>query len=147
LKDSGISTINFEDLGPGARLADLVINAIYPEREVLPRHYFGHEYFILRDEFVLTPVRPPAEQVRRVLLTFGGVDPNNYTRKVIEAIHPYCRQHGIELCVVAGFGYSQYETLEPYADVQVFRNSMTIAEHMSAADIIFTSAGRTTYEV
>jgi CMP-N-acetylneuraminic acid synthetase/spore coat polysaccharide biosynthesis predicted glycosyltransferase SpsG len=147
LKDSGISTINFEDLGPGARLADLVINAIYPEREVLPRHYFGHEYFILRDEFVLTPVRPPAEQVRRVLLTFGGVDPNNYTRKVIEAIHPYCRQHGIELWVVAGFGYSQYETLEPYADVQVFRNSMTIAEHMSAADIIFTSAGRTTYEV
>lgn len=147
LKDSGIRTINFEDLGPGARLADLVINAIYPEREVLPRHYFGHEYFILRDEFILTPVRPPAERVRRVLLTFGGVDPNNYTRKVIEAIHPYCRQHGIELYVVAGFGYSQYETLEPYADVQVFRNSMTIAEHMSAADIIFTSAGRTTYEV
>ena len=26
-------------------------------------------------------------------------------------------------------------------------NSMTIAEHMSGADIIFTSAGRTTYEV
>lgn len=147
LKDCGIRTINFEDLGPGARLADLVINAIYPEREILSRHYFGHEYFILRDEFVLTPVRPPAEQVRRVLLTFGGVDPNNYTRKVIEAIHPYCRRQGIELCVVAGFGYSQYETLEPYADIQVFRNSMTIAEHMRAADIIFTSAGRTTYEV
>jgi CMP-N-acetylneuraminic acid synthetase/spore coat polysaccharide biosynthesis predicted glycosyltransferase SpsG len=147
LKQAGIKTVNFEDLGAGARLADLVINAIYPEREVLPRHYFGHEYFILRDEFVLTPARQPSEQVRRVLLTFGGVDPNNYTRKVINAIYPYCQEAGIEIAVVAGFGYSQYESLEPYAGVQIFRNSMTIAEHMSEADIIFTSAGRTTYEV
>lgn len=147
LKEAGLQTINFEDLGPGARLADLVINAIYPEREVLPRHYFGHEYFILRDEFILTPARSPETRVRRVLLTFGGVDPNNLTRKVIDAIHPYCHEQGIEIAVVAGFGYSQYESLEPYADVQVFRNSMTIAEHMSCADIIFTSAGRTTYEV
>lgn len=147
LKQANIKTINFEDLGAGARLADLVINAIYPEREVLPRHYFGHEYFILRDEFVLTSARPLVEQVRRVLLTFGGVDPNNYTRKVIDAIYPYCHQSGIEIAVVAGFGYSQYNTLESYSGIQIFRNSMTIAEHMSQADIIFTSAGRTTYEV
>lgn len=147
LKQAGIRTINFEDLGPGARLADLVINAIYPEREVLPQHYFGHEYFILRDEFILTSANQPAEHVRRVLLTFGGVDPNNFTCKVIEAIYPYCRERGIEVFVVAGFGYSQYKTLEPYRDIKVFRNSMTIAEHMNGADIIFTSAGRTTYEV
>lgn len=147
LKQANIKTINFEDLGAGARLADLVINAIYPEREVLPRHYFGHEYFILRDEFVLTSARPLVEQVRRVLLTFGGVDPNNYTRKVIDAIYHYCHQSGIEIVVVAGFGYSQYDTLESYSGIQIFSNSMAIAEHMSQADIIFTSAGRTTYEV
>jgi CMP-N-acetylneuraminic acid synthetase/spore coat polysaccharide biosynthesis predicted glycosyltransferase SpsG len=147
LKESGIKTVNFEDLGPGARIADLVINAIYPEREVLPRHYFGHDYFILRDEFILSSARQLSERVHKVLLTFGGVDPNNYTQKVIDAIHSYCCEHNIEIVVAAGFGYSHYESLESYSDVQVFRNSMTIAEHMSEADIIFTSAGRTTYEV
>lgn len=147
LAEDGYKVINFEDLGPGAKLADLVVNAIYPEKEILPRHYFGHEYFILRDEFVLTPPKPVSTAVGRVLLTFGGVDPNNYTLKVIEAIHAYCAAQAIEIAVVAGFGYCRYETLEPYPQVKVYRNSMTIAEHMSAADIVFTSAGRTTYEV
>lgn len=147
LAEDGYKVINFEDLGPGAKLADLVVNAIYPEKEILPRHYFGHEYFILRDEFVLTPPKPVSAAVSRVLLTFGGVDPNNYTLKVIQAIHTYCAAHAIEIAVVAGFGYSRYETLEPYPQVKVYRNSMTIAEHMSSADIVFTSAGRTTYEV
>ncbi|MBY6033614.1 hypothetical protein KUV59_10565 [Marinobacter daepoensis] len=147
LKASGIKTVNFEDLGRGARLADLVINAIYPEKEILPRHCFGHDYFILRDEFVLTPVRKPRERVRKVLLTFGGVDPNNYTRKVIDAIHSYCRDNDIEITVVAGFGYSHYQTIECYPDIKVHGNSTNISEHMSEADIIFTSAGRTTYEV
>jgi len=147
LKVAGIKVINFEDLGSGAKYADLVINAIYPEKTVLPKHYFGHEYFILRDEFMLTTSREQAEQTRSVLLTFGGVDPNNYTRKVIEAIYGYCRERGIEITVVAGFGYTEYKSLEPYKDIRIFKNSMTIAEHIREADIIFTSAGRTTYEV
>lgn len=146
IKAAGIKTINFEDLGPGAHIADLVINAIYPEREVLPKHYFGHEYFILRDEFILTPVQKPSAQVRKVLVTFGGVDPNNYTRHVIESITDYCQGNDIEITVVAGFGYSHYETLVPYSEIEVIRNSTNIAELMSNADIIFTSAGRTTYE-
>lgn len=147
LKQACIKLINFEDLGAGARFADIVINAIYPEREILPRHYFGHRYFILRDEFLLTSAREITEQVGNVLLTFGGVDPNNYTRMVIDAIYPFCAEQGIKISVVAGFGYSHYETLEPYHDIKVFSNSMNIAEHMSNADIIFTSAGRTAYEV
>lgn len=146
IKAAGIKTINFEDLGPGAHSADLVINAIYPEREVLPKHYFGHKYFILRDEFLLTPPREPSPQVKKVLLTFGGVDPNNYTRHVIESITDYCQSNDVEILVVAGFGYSHYETLTPYSHVKIIRNSTNIAELMREADVIFTSAGRTTYE-
>lgn len=147
LKTWGIRVINFEDLGDGARQADLVINAIYPEKEVLPRHYFGHEYFILRDEFFLTPAHQPQPVVKRVLLTFGGVDPNNLTCKVLDAIHGYCQQKGIAISVVAGFGYCHYDKLEAYSDVEVFRNTLNISSHMSQADVVFTSAGRTTYEL
>jgi CMP-N-acetylneuraminic acid synthetase len=147
IKDAGIKTINFEDLGDGARLADLVINAIYPENTVLPKHHFGHEYFILRDEFFLTKKKLPSANVTRVLLTFGGVDPNNLTCRVLKAIQPYCRENDIAISVVAGFGYSNYEKLNEFEGIDVFRNCTNISHHMQSADIIFTSAGRTTYEV
>lgn len=147
LKRDGIKVINFEDIGSGARHADLVINAIYPEKEILPRHYFGHEYVILRDEFFLTLPREPEEKVRRVLLTFGGVDPNNFTRKVTGSIYQYCQDADIEIVIVAGFGYQKYETLSSFEGIKIIRNSPSIAEQMNMADIIFTSAGRTTYEV
>lgn len=147
LKSEGYCVINFEDLGEGARLADMVINAIYPEKTVLPRHYFGHDYVVLRDEFLLTPAKPTAQRVKQVLLTFGGVDPNNFSLKVLEAIYSYCSENNINISVVAGFGYVQYESLAKFEEVEVYRNSMDIAEHMRCADVIFTSAGRTTYEI
>lgn len=147
LKAMGATVINFEDLGEGALRADLVINAIYPEAKRYAHHYYGHEYMLLRDEFILSVPRKPAPKVQSVLLTFGGVDPNNYTRKVLEAIYDYCIHNGIALSVVAGLGYREYASLQCYPNVNVYRNVGNMAEHMRAADIIFTSAGRTTYEV
>ncbi|NOR68213.1 MAG: acylneuraminate cytidylyltransferase [Methylomarinum sp.] len=147
IKKLNIKVINFEDLGTGALEADLVVNAIYPEKALLPKHYFGHEYFILRDEFILTYPKPVVEKVNHVLLAFGGVDPNNFTKKVIESIQTCCQQYQVKISVVAGFGYDQYESLEQYVDIDIYTNSAVIAEHMKQADIVFTSAGRTTYEV
>lgn len=147
LKSLGIKVINFEDLGVGAKEADLVINAIYPEKEILPNHYFGHDYFIIRDEFSLSTPKITSEKVGNVLLTFGGVDPNNYTLKVLKSIYEYCVENGIEISVVAGYGYKDYESLEVFEKITAYKNATNISEHMKKADIIFTSAGRTTYEI
>jgi spore coat polysaccharide biosynthesis predicted glycosyltransferase SpsG len=124
-----------------------VINAIYPEKEILPKHYFGHRYFVLRDEFIYTPPKEVVPEVKRVLVTFGGVDPNNLTHKVIDAIYSYTQAHGITIEVVAGFGYERYDTLAAYSDIVIHRNVAHIAKLMQQSDLIFTSAGRTIYEV
>ncbi len=147
LKAEGFGVINFEDLGEGAKYADMVVNAIYPEQHVLPNHYFGHPYFILRDEFIYAPTKTITSRVSQVLITFGGVDPNNYTRKVIAAIEPFCQAHQIKITVIAGFGYTQYASLEAYPSVEVLKNVTNISHYMLEADIVFTSAGRTTYEI
>lgn len=147
LKAQGYKVINFEDLGQGAKLADLTINAIYPEDEVVPNHYFGFKYFVLRDEFILTPPSPVKENVNTVLLSFGGVDPNNYTQKVLSAIYDECQVRNIKIQVVTGFGYRQLESLEAFQDVQIYSNVQNISDYMRQADLIFTSAGRTTYEI
>lgn len=147
LKKLGAKVVNFEDLGSGAQKADLVINAIYPEKEVLPKHYFGHDYFVLRDEFILTQPRVVSTKVKNVLLTFGGVDPNNYTLKVLDSIYNYCQKSNISISVVAGFGYSNYDKLSKFEAINIYQNVLDISEHMKKSNIIFTSAGRTTYEI
>jgi len=92
LKMQKYKVINFEDLGSGCEYADAVINAIYPEKNSIPNHYFGKDYFILRDEFILSDKKVVQEEVKNILITFGGVDPNNYTEKVIRTINDYCKE-------------------------------------------------------
>lgn len=147
LKELGIKTINFEDLGEGAMEANLVINAIYPEKQISSKHYFGHNYFILRDEFIYSKKKERIEDVKNVLITFGGVDPNNYTKKVINAIYKYCEENGINIIVIAGFGYKEYDSLKEYENVLIQQNVTNISKYILDADIVFTSAGRTTYEI
>lgn len=147
LKRLNLKVINFEDLGSGAKKADLVVNAIYPEKQVLKNHYFGHNYFILRDEFIYSSQIKVDQDVKNILITFGGVDPNNYTKKVIDTIYNYCVKQNIIITVIAGFGYYKYNSLQKYKEVNIKQNVTNISKYMLEADIIFTSAGRTTYEI
>jgi CMP-N-acetylneuraminic acid synthetase/spore coat polysaccharide biosynthesis predicted glycosyltransferase SpsG len=147
LKDRGVTVINFEDLGEGARQADLVVNAIYPERQILPNHYYGQRYFCIRDEFLITPVNDIRPVVGRVLLSFGGTDPNDLTSRVAKEIGPFCCERGIAIDVILGMGYAGAHGDPDVEHVNVHRNVGNISDYMSAADLIFTSAGRTVFEV
>ena len=147
LKKLSIKTLNFEDLGEGSKIADLVINAIYPEKQIIKNHYFGHDYFILRDEFIYSETKDNKEKIEGILISFGGVDPNNYTKKVIETIYEYCMQNSIRINVVTGFGYKKYDSIDDFKNNNIYKNVANISKYMLEADLIFTSAGRTTYEV
>ena len=147
LKENNFKVINFEDLGGGSKLADLVVNAIYPEKEFVKNHFFGQDYFILRDEFILSNEKVVQKEVKNVLITFGGVDPNNYTEKVIKTINQFCENNNIVVNVIAGFGYESFESIKKYSSVNIMKNVSNISDYMLEADLIFTSAGRTVYEV
>lgn len=147
LKENNYCVINFEDLGEGTQYADAVINAIYPERTCEQNHYFGQNYFCLRHEFLLSDPVTINKDVKNILVTFGGTDPNNYTQKVLRAIVPTCEKLNIKISVVAGLGYDKYETLKEFKNVDIQENVQNISDFMSEADIIFTAAGRTAFEI
>lgn len=147
LKSLNFKVINFEDLGEGARYADLVVNAIYPEKAILKNHFFGHNYFVLRDEFIYSNQKKVKQDVKEILITFGGVDPNNFTQKVLESIYNYCESNGISITVITGFGYDKFETLQMFENVKIEKNVSNISSYMLKADLIFTSAGRTAFEI
>ena len=149
LKDEGFFVVNFEDLGTGTAVADVVFDALY-EHEIGEDHVFtGHKYYILKDEFYFQPQKIITQAVNNVLITFGGTDPNNFTERVIDSI--LSTNYEGRINGILGLGYDGLERLiekyEPNQSVQIYRNVSDISEFMFKADIIFTSAGRTMYEV
>lgn len=148
IKNMGCDVINFEDLGPGAPLADAVINAMYSSPSENAGFYFGAQYAVLRPEFTIGPRNHITESVRDVLITFGGVDPNNLTMKVLRAIHPVCREMAIHVHVIAGIGYAFRDALPASENVLTIHHDVrNISDFMLRADIAFTSAGRTIFEL
>jgi len=146
LKDLGLTTINFEDLGPGSRYADVLINAIYDIETDQVNRYYGHKYFCIRDEFISAPYKVVSERVQNVLIIFGGTDPSNLTEFVIRTIYDYCINNFITINVVKGVGKPNIANIEEYPLAKIHDNCNSISTKMLEADIIFTSAGRTTFE-
>ena len=149
LKEDGYFVVNFEDLGEGTLLADVVFDALY-EHDVDGENIFtGHKYYILKDEFYFQPKKIITQEVKNVMITFGGTDPNNLTEKVLDSI--LSTNYEGRINVILGLGYPELERLiskyEANPLIQIYKNVSDISEFMFKADLIFTSAGRTMYEI
>ena len=149
LKDKNYFVINFEDLGAGAKKADLVFNALYEYKTKEKNIYTGNNYYILNDDFYLETPKIIKKEVKTVLITFGGTDSNNFTKKVIQAILK--TNYSQKIIVILGMGYpNKQKIINEYnniPNIEFFENVANISQYIAMADIIFTSAGRTMYEV
>ena len=147
LKKENFKVINFEDTGLGARKADLVINAMYNNDNKIKNHFFGKKYFILRDEFLSLNPKKTNHTVKKVLLTFGGVDPNDFTLKTLKSISEFCIINNIKITVIAGLGYKNINLIkDSFSEIRIVKNTKFISNYIQDSDLIFSSAGRTTFE-
>lgn len=146
LKENNIKVINFEDLGSGSDKADVVINALYSASNKNPNTYWGSNYFCARDEFIISKPKIVQENVKNILITFGGTDPNNLTLKVLNSIYEYCMQNSINIDVVLGLGYENTDSLNKFENINIYRDIKSMSDFMEKADLIFTACGRTVYE-
>ena len=133
--------VNIEDRGPGARLADLVINALYAPEPDSGNHVLnGPRFATLRTEFMGCAPKVINPRVRRVLITFGGTDPNDLARHTFSALHG---RIDAELRVIQGPAARPFEV--PDGSV-VLTDIPSMAAEMMDADLVITAAGRTVYE-
>ena len=149
LKDEDYFVLNFEDLGGGVKYADLVCDALYEHKIPLKNLYSGHLYYILKDEFYYQPYKEIHPSVKEILLTFGGTDPNDLTKKTLNCILKSEFKGNVK--VILGLGYMDKKGIEKefqdYSNIEIFEDVKNISEYMISADLIFTSAGRTMYEI
>ena len=152
LKQLKIKTINFEDLGPGGKLSDLTINELYDSPLYNSKNtLWGHHFFFVRDEFNGAKVHIFKNNVKKIMLSFGGTDQHNLSYKVYKIIKNICTQKGIEIHIVIGSGYRKYKDLEKSIkgnpDVFLTRGTGVISSIMEQCELAIVSNGRTVYEL
>ncbi len=140
--------INFEDDGEGQIKADLVFNALYSDTD-LPQVKAGEKYYISGKTFMFYKPIVIKENVKRVFISFGGADPQNYSDRLLAmACKPEYKNY--QFIVVLGrakhnvsvlLEYNQYDNIEVLYDVSDMPGLMT------SCDIGVTSRGRTGYEL
>lgn len=146
--------VNFEDQGEGAELADAVINALYPGDVPRRNFYTGQKFYCIREDFLDVEKKEVGESVQEILLTFGGADPQNLTLRTLRELVLIQNKYKFDIRVILGPAYQKHDELYAFIKDQglvrgVFVHEVVteMAQYMSKADIIFTSAGRTMYEI
>lgn len=145
--------VNIEDMGSGAQRANAVINALYERSKSIENEFYGSDYICLRDEFRYTQKKQEIGEVNQVMISYGGIDENNLTLETVKAIDQSYKNssNAPYIDIVLGLGYKHKDNLESYLeksklDYSISQSIDWISEHMTNADLLFTSNGRTVYE-
>ena len=140
--------INFEDDGEGAVKADAVFNALYHGCPY-PHIYSGEKYYIASKLFMFYKPIEIKEHVKRVFISFGGADPQNYSDRLLDIISKQDYKN-YDFTVVLGRAKNNVEELlryNKYSNIQVLYDVTDMPGLMFGCDIGVTSRGRTGYEL
>jgi len=141
--------VNFEDLGDGADKANIVFNALYEFSNPKENHKFGWHYFILNEKILIRKPNDFRDKVRKILVTFGGVDQNNLTLKTLRVVE---RFNGLKVKIILGPGYGYRNELNEFLkvtnlDYTLLSDVKDMGMEMEDIDLAITSNGRTVYEL
>ena len=137
--------------------ADMIVNQnVYSEElgpgsDESPARLSGIRYALLRDEFKNGSGRRIFAKVKRVLVTFGGADPDNWTIRTLQVLSDMNLKGLVVDCVV-GSCYGAFSELEEFRrhanlSLRVHKNVDRMSPLMHRADLAIAAAGSTCYEL
>lgn len=159
LAELGASTINLvdslDDIETPSELASVIISTMQQEQVDLDDYYGGPAFAILRDSFQERARSETAipESGRRVVLSFGGSDPQGLTLKALSALDPLLETlPELEVTAVLGPAFAYGRELEELVETlgfepRVLRNVEHMADIFFEADLVVCSGGMTVFEI
>jgi UDP-2,4-diacetamido-2,4,6-trideoxy-beta-L-altropyranose hydrolase len=159
LTAAGLKVLFIDDNGHAGRYAaDIVLNQnihagefLYRDREKSTRLLLGTKYALLRREFVsANHAREIPLVARKLLVSLGGSDPDDITRRVLEALE-HVAVADLQVVVVAGGSNPHGAAIAELAansthNCRVLNNVANMQEVMSWADLAISAAGTTCWE-
>ncbi len=151
----GASTVNLvdslDDIENPSELASIIIATMQEGEVELDDYHAGPAFAILRDSFQkkVSEATVTPKQGKRVVVSFGGSDPQNLTMKALEALADI---PALEVTVVLGPAYGYREQLDKLVPRLSYRpNVLKNVEHMAdilvEADLVLCSGGMTVFEI
>lgn len=141
IKKFNFKTICIEDRGEGANNADLVINALYSKCTLNPNEVNGPKYNLFRNEFYSEDNHlDQNESFDKILISFGGTDPEMLTEKTIE----YLIDLKIDnFCVL---NPPHRTIINPKYQKWIIKGQVNVAKEIKNSKFVISSGGRTVYE-
>lgn len=102
-----------------------------------------NEFFNLREEALKK--RNKTKEIKNILISFGGVDPQNITLKVLKKI----KNKNLNVTVVLGYESPHIKSLEKYCinrNIRMIIGINNMAKEMLKADISIGASGSTSWE-
>lgn len=161
LKDAGFRILFVDDYGHAQWYsADLVLNqnvyaneTIYAGRAPNARLLLGPRYGLLRREFVKWPgrAREIPEIARKILVTMGGSDPDNFTLRTMKGLEQF-REWTLDGTILVGGSNPNGESLQQAALESRHRwrleiNATNVPGLMEQCDLAISAAGSTCLEL
>lgn len=154
----GASTINLvdslADIENPANMAAILIAALSEEQVDLDDYHAGPAYAILRDSFQsrAASLGEPSDHGHRVVVSFGGSDPQKLTLKALSALGPLVTSLDLTVNVVLGpafaFGPELSELTRSLSyQPRISRNVEHMADLLFEADLVLCSGGMTVFEI
>ena len=151
----GASTVNFVDSLAdieNPQVAAVIIAALADEQVELEDYYAGPAFAILREAFQKQSA-DIAERGRRVMLSFGGSDPQKLTIKALSALAPLTVSiPDLDVTAVLGPAFGHRAEIDELLKRLSYRpRILSNVEHMAdilvEADLVLCSGGMTVFEI
>jgi UDP-2,4-diacetamido-2,4,6-trideoxy-beta-L-altropyranose hydrolase len=157
IKEGGLRLLVLDDLAAcDLSAADIVLNQnAYASESMYPktiRLLAGSRNALLRREFLEWHGRrcSEPEEAVKILVTLGGGDPENVTRKVVELLAGLA-DRVLSLKIIVGSANPHLESLRQVSagghEVEILANPPNLPELMNRADVAISAAGSSCWEL
>lgn len=147
--------ICIDEFGHRSLQADIIINPMidpyyWDYGESRAKLFCGAEYLVLSQTLGMLHEKEKKinEKINSIVITMGGVDPQNYTLDLMEAVVESFS--GSEIDVIVGGGNQNLENImkkaAKYQNITVRENIPNLPDMMYEADLVICAGGNTLHE-
>lgn len=147
LKGTGAKVVTFEDLGPGAEEADLVVNDLYKNVKLKKeKQLSGLANAIISPLFEAVKPAPLRKDIDNILITYGGTDPAHLTEHALSGLQKTGYKGNVTVILGPGRPEEGVNLAAFNLHGEILKSVTDMPAVMRKADMALCSAGRTITE-
>jgi UDP-2,4-diacetamido-2,4,6-trideoxy-beta-L-altropyranose hydrolase len=156
IKNKNLRVLSIDDSAQIHYYSDIIVNQnigaekLVYSSEKYSKFLLGTKYIILRDELLQRNKRPMKNKVEKILVMFGGADPDNVTLKILKMLETL--NENIQFLIVAGPANQFNNYILNYLknckmDIKYLRNQKKMSEVYLQSDVAISAGGTSCYEL